>query len=149
MRGAHRSGRGRSNGSGGIRKRGPVRADRDGDLNMDATGGRDRGAKRSRQGSSRSTPDGGHSRDKTLNAIQQAVWDNNTSNANVRHGKRGGGNLAQVSVRGLRQSKAASNSDGGVESLTAFLEKKISTHYDPKAGPRPKISKVCATTNNM
>lgn len=143
---AFRGGRGRPNGAdrGGIRKRGPTRTDRDGDLDMDG-GGRGRGAKRGRGDSGRSTPMGGqpYARDRALNAIQKAIA-NNSSQANIRHGKPTGGNLEQVTVRGWKQSKAASNPDGGVESLLAFLEKKL-THSDSK-GPRAKITKVCATS---
>lgn len=151
MKGGHKGGRGHSGGSdrGGIRKRGPTRADRDGDLNMDTTGGgRNTGPKRSRQAttSRRSAPDAGQARGRTLNAIQKVIWDNSSSssNANFRRGKKGAG-LEQVRVRGWKQSRAVSNPDGGVESLLAFLEKKISTHLGPNAGLRAKISKVCVT----
>ena len=146
MRGSNRGGRGRSNGSdrGGIRKRGPTRTDRDGDLNMDAGGG-GRGTKKAREDSRRSTPDGGHARDRTLNAIQKAIWSNNhLPNASIRHGKQGGSSLEQVRVHGWKQSKAAWNADGGVESLIGFLERRMSSH-DSKGGPRARITKVCVT----
>lgn len=125
-----------------------MRADRDGDLDMDGGGpGRGRGGKRGRGDSGRSTPIGGglpYVRDRTLNAIQKAIASNSsTSQANIRHGKPSGGGLEQVSVRGWRQSKAASNRDGGVESLIAFLEKKLGPS-DSKTGPRARITKVCA-----
>ncbi|KKK22635.1 hypothetical protein ARAM_003033 [Aspergillus rambellii] len=133
--------RGRSGVSdrGGIRKRGaPTRVDRDGDLAMDAGAGR---GKRSRGDSGRPAPSGTRAptRDRTINAIQKALSSNTSSQANIRQGGRGGG-LEQVIVRGWKQSKAASNRDGGLESLITFLEKKL-TSPDSKAGPRARISK--------
>ncbi|KAF7170897.1 hypothetical protein CNMCM5623_003363 [Aspergillus felis] len=129
---------------GGIRKRGSTRIDRDGDLSMDGGAARGRG-KRARGDTGRATPAGGRpqARDRTLNAIQKAIASNADSQANIRQGTRGGA-LEQVSVRGWKQSKAASNRDGGRESLIAFLEKKL-TAPDSKAGARAKITKVCAT----
>jgi nuclear RNA export factor len=78
-----------------------------------------------------------------MDAIQKAITTGSSSQANIRQGGRGGG-LEQVSVTGWKQSKAASNRDGGVESLVTFLEKKL-TAPDSKAGARARISKVCAT----
>lgn len=51
------------------------------------------------------------------------------------------GGLEQLSVRGWRKSKAASNDDGGVASLIGFLEKKASP--SDQSLPRVKITKVC------
>jgi nuclear RNA export factor len=131
---------------GGIRKRGSTRIDRDGDLSMDGGAARGRG-KRARGDTGRATPAGGRPQardrtDRTLNAIQKAIA-SNADQANIRQGTRGAG-LEQVSVRGWKQSKAASNRDGGLESLIAFLEKKL-TAPDSKAGARARITKVCAT----
>ncbi|RHZ52008.1 hypothetical protein CDV55_102370 [Aspergillus turcosus] len=128
---------------GGIRKRGSTRIDRDGDLSMDAGTARGRG-KRARGDTGRATPAGGRPQardrtDRTLNAIQKAIASNADSQANIRQGTRGAG-LEQVSVRGWKQSKAASNRDGGLESLIAFLEKKL-TAPDSKAGARARITK--------
>lgn len=148
-----KGGRGRSNvpDRGGIRKRGPTRADRDGDLDMDGAGGGARGGKRGgRSDSDRSAPYARHSntRDRTLNAIQNAISTNSPSQANIRHGKPNAGTgLEQVRVSGWRQSKAATNRDGGVESLIAFLEKKLNPP-NFTSGPRAKITKVCATTTH-
>ncbi len=51
-------------------------------------------------------------------------------------------NLDQLSVVGLKRSKAAANTDGGVTDLLAFLERKA-TGNDP-TGPEPvRIRKVC------
>ncbi|KAE8352076.1 mRNA export factor mex67 [Aspergillus coremiiformis] len=135
--------RGRSSGStrGGIRKRGATkRVDRDGDLAMDAGSAQGRG-KKGRGDSSRSVATGprAQTRDRALDAIQKAITSNADSQANIRQGGRGS-SLEQVSIRGWKQSKAASNRDGGVESLIAFLEKKLNTS-DSKAGSRAKITK--------
>ncbi|PYH64594.1 mRNA export factor mexA [Aspergillus vadensis CBS 113365] len=132
--------RGRSGGSdrGGIRKRGAAtRVDREGDLMMDAGSARNRG-KKGRGDSGRSP-----AANKAMDAIQKAISSNSDAQANIRQGGRGSG-LEQVIVRGWKQSKAASNRDGGLESLIAFLEKKLSPP-DSKAGTRARITKVCAT----
>jgi nuclear RNA export factor len=49
--------------------------------------------------------------------------------------------LESLQIDGFGSSKAASNPDGGLESLLAFLERKANAH-DPKAKP-VKIKKVC------
>ncbi|GFN15533.1 nuclear mRNA export, poly(A)+RNA binding protein [Aspergillus tubingensis] len=128
--------RGRSGGSdrGGIRKRGAAtRVDREGDLMMDAGSARNRG-KKGRGDSGRS-----QAANKAMDAIQKAISSNSDTQANIRQGGRGSG-LEQVLVRGWKQSKAASNRDGGLESLIAFLEKKLSPP-DSKAGTRARITK--------
>ncbi|TPR11754.1 putative NAD(P)H-dependent D-xylose reductase xyl1 domain protein [Aspergillus niger] len=128
--------RGRSGGSdrGGIRKRGATtRVDREGDLMMDAGSARNRG-KKVRGDSGRS-----QAANKAMDAIQKAISSNSDTQANIRQGGRGSG-LEQVIVRGWKQSKAASNRDGGLESLIAFLEKKLSPP-DSKAGTRARITK--------
>ena len=137
-KGGRRSGGGGGGGGGGIRKqRAPAtRTDRDGDLAMDAAGiSKNRGRK--------SKPDSGpRTQTRALDAIQKAITSNSDSQANVRQGRRGPA-LEQAIVWGWKKSKAASNRDGGHESLLAFLEKKLSN--DPKTGARAKITKVCAT----
>lgn len=143
-----RGSRGRSGATdrGGIRKRGPTRTDREGDIDMDGGGGRGRG-KRGRGGdlgrhqiSSRPQV-----QDKTLNAIQQAITRSSDNQANIRQ-TRTGGPLEQISVRGWKQSRAKTQRDGGVDSLLGFLERKLASP-DPKASSRAKITKVCATCN--
>lgn len=135
---------------GGIRKRGPTRTDRDGDMDMDSSGAR--GGKKARGGSGRPlaarTSAGSRTqpRDKTLDAIQRAISDSKESQVNIRSGKNPNSNankLEQFSIRGWKQSKAASNRDGGVESLVAFLERRMNANT--KSGPRAKITKVCFT----
>ena len=51
--------------------------------------------------------------------------------------------LTQLIVRGLKDSKAASNPDGGIKDLLAFLERKASA--DVSARETVKIKKVCLT----
>lgn len=132
--------RGRAGGSdrGGIRKRGAAtKVDRDGDLSMDAGSARNRG-KKARTETGRSGAAGG-GRPRALDAIQKAITSNSDSQANIRQGGRGA-SLEQVIVRGWKQSKAASNRDGGLESLLTFLEKKLNTS-DSKSGQRARITK--------
>lgn len=128
---------------GGIRKRGPTRTDRDGDMDMDRPGVR--GGKRGRGDTGRPSASGRpQARERNLDLLQKAVSGGKDSQANIRQGKgSGGSNLEQFSVRNWKDSKAASNRDGGVESLTAFLERRLNA--STKSGPRAKITKVCST----
>ena len=140
----------RGGGRGGIQKRnkagGPVRVDRDGDLVMDATAAGDK--RRSGKGrlegpaSSRGAGrgHGGPSRGGNLGTVktQQAIIRGlETKQANVLESRITTG-VTTLQIDGLSSSKAASNRDGGVESLLAFLERKAS-------GPNRnvKIKKVC------
>jgi hypothetical protein len=144
------------NDRGGIRKRGPTRTDRDGDMDMDGGGAR---AKRNRADKSAlggraagtgagGRPSGsnrGQPRNKPIDSdlIQRAIYSAD-SQANVRdHKKKTGGDLELFSVRGWKSSKAASNRDGGLESLIAFLERRMNSFI--KSGPRAKITKVCSS----
>lgn len=110
-----------------------------------------RGGKRGRGDSGRSSRAGGgrsagggrpQTRDRTLNAIQQAISENNnkdSAQANVRHGKGGKGNSTQISITGWRKSNASTKRDGGVENLISFCERKLNSA--PK-GSRFKVTKV-------
>jgi hypothetical protein len=146
-----RGGRSTPTDRGGIRKKGgAVRIDRDGDLDMSTSADRGRGGNRGRGEPSRAMPSAsgrrpGFDHNRTLNTIQKALSSNATSHANVRQASGRGPRLEQVSVRGWKQSKAASNPDGGVGSLITFLEKKIATP-DAKSRQQPfhNITKVCA-----
>lgn len=134
-------------GSGGIRKRGPTRTDRDGDMDMDTSGAR--GGKKSRGGPGpvrpAARPAGGRQqqgRAKAADAIQRALGDNRgSSQANVRSGKGpSNSNLHEFIITGWAKSKASSNRDRGVENLLSFLERRMSAQ---QKGPKVKISKVC------
>ena len=52
--------------------------------------------------------------------------------------------LDKISVHGLKQSKAASNKDGGISDLMAFLERKATT--PDELTKSVKIKKVCLTS---
>jgi len=149
------------NDRGGIRKRGgPTRTDRDGDMDMDASGSR---VKKTR-------PDGGRSalggrvsgagaggraagsgnrtqaRDKNVDLIQRAIA-STESQANIRQSKRNAGKpkekLEMFSVRGWKDSKASTNKDEGREALVAFLERRMNSFT--KSGPRIRITQVSPT----
>lgn len=141
-------------GRGGIQKRkaGPTRVDKDGDLVMDPTATADkRRAARSQLGGSGSTrgkgagrTNGGpSSRGGTAGMIkaQQAIirgLSSKDSQANVLESRittKG----TRLQIGGFFSSKAATNPDGGIESLLAFLERKA-TGVDTNP---VKIKKVC------
>ena len=156
-----RSSRGRTGtpDRGGIRKRGaPVRIDHDGDLDMGAGGGGGGGDKgrggRHRLRGGRNAPEGrrpGGSGDRTVEALQKLISSNASSQANIRQPRKGGmandgSGLSQLSIRGWKSSKAASNPGGALESLIGFIEKKATPDpRSPAADQRLKISKVCLT----
>ena len=128
---------------GGIRKRPsgpPTRIDKDGDLVMDAGAaaksgrgrhetGRGRGAGRGRGGSVRGSTRG--------SAILRGIGAKQANILDSRSLSNG-----TLKVDGLRESKAAKNADGGLESLLGFLERKAAAHdVDPNRAV--KIKKVC------
>jgi nuclear RNA export factor len=130
---------------GGIRKRGPTRTDRDGDMDMDTSAARG-GAKRGRGNTGR-TPAGRsagsgrtQTRDRNIDAIQKAI-SNSQDSFSIRSGKNTNADrLEQYIVRGWKNSKASSRRDHGVDSLIAYLERRMNTI---KSGSRAKITKVC------
>lgn len=150
------SGAGKRIGRGGVQKRNAgsraTRADKDGDLVMDATttpGARSgKGLlnvqKSSRPGETsrgRTPPGPGRGGNLTSQRHQQAVLRGmNMKSVNVVESKAAA--LGALRVRGLQNSRAASNSDGGVESLLAFLERKASG-FDSKNYKPVRIKKVC------
>ncbi|MDF2435606.1 MAG: nuclear export factor [Mucilaginibacter sp.] len=104
------------------------------------------GAKRGR-GSTGRTPTGRsavsgrtQTRDRNIDAIQKAI-SNSQDSFSIRSGKNTNADrLEQYSVRGWKNSKISSRRDRGVESLVAFLERRMNTL---KSGSRAKITKVC------
>ncbi|KAJ5121841.1 hypothetical protein N7526_008778, partial [Penicillium atrosanguineum] len=128
---------------GGIRKqRGPTRTDRDGDMDMERPGVR--GGKRGRGDTGRSSgASRPQARARNLDLLETAVsGGGKDSQANIRQGQGSGSsnsNLESFSVSGWKNSKAAGKRDGGVESLTAFLERRMNAIV--KSGPRAKITK--------
>jgi nuclear RNA export factor len=126
---------------GGIRKRGaPTRTDRDGDLDMGAATQRGRGGKRARgHGPSRDLASRMElDRDRIHKAISSG---DATSQANIRQGVTKA-RTEEFSITGWKESKAASNPDGGIRSLVDWLEKKL---FSTKHG-RKNIIKVCSTS---
>lgn len=152
----------------------PARVDKDGDLVMDQAGSNSRASGRGRgaaiRGSARtrksSTSDalGARTSRSTRtgidpSAIQKAVLRGMGSSETVPRGPRsslrnvrGRGSTRttdeawdQITINGLKQSKAAANPGGGVSELIAFLERKA-TH--PDAPETVKIKKVCLTLHS-
>lgn len=139
---------------GGIRKRSitpmPSRLDRDGDVDMDAPLHNKRRRRRNEPSNGRGK-DGkgqGSDKEKTLDAIQKAVFGGEGNQANIRQGSKDrtrDGGLVRLTVRGWKDSKASSNADGGIESLIGFIERKATSLAEQHTKfPRVKISKVCA-----
>ncbi|KAI9828753.1 MAG: nuclear mRNA export, poly(A)+RNA binding protein [Thelocarpon impressellum] len=142
---------------GGIQKRrgGPVKTDKDGDLNMDA-GAAGSGAARGRatrgRGDAPKHTNGEAGRGRTaMNtgaprglfsgaALQKAIARGMAAGDATVRGPRAGVSVegalgeaagrgradAEITVRGLKESKAAANPDGGLKDLVAFLERKAS-----------------------
>jgi nuclear RNA export factor len=133
---------------GGIQKRrgggGPIRVDKDGDMDMDVGG-----AIRSQSGKGRidSTPyskgagrgRGGPARGNNLNKAQAIVRSIGAHQVNIVESPA----TATLKIDGLSSSKAASNSDGGLESLLGFLERKAAG-LDAKSNRSIRIKKVCS-----
>ena len=153
---------------GGIQKRNsiPIRVDRDGDLVMGAAGSGSRGSGRGSAAGRGSTqgrrhdPLGVRSHPPRTgidpSAIQKSVLRSMGSDEPVSRGARsslrsvrgrGRGQdtregLNRITIKGLKQSKAAGNPDGGVSDLIGFLERKA-TNPDAPAREAVKIKKVC------
>lgn len=172
----------RSNNRGGIQKRpgGPIRVDKDGDLDMDAAGGpaKDRGAGRVSRGAlqSRANPRSrfGSGRDTNSSRLTRGIADAAGLQKTIIRGlgldrnfprgsgftprttKQAGKSLVkerdlnararweQIIVRGFQNSKAASNPDGGIKDLIAFLERKASAP-DASARDLVRVKQVCLT----
>lgn len=140
------------------KRRAPAgRVDKDGDLVMDAAGGveqrkggkgrpegtgpRSSGARAGRSGSSISTARGNLVSQRSQQAILRGIGNQDVNLIDTRKGHgsttgitggagrlRGRDVLVHISVQGIKQSKAASNPDGGVKDLLGFLERKATAH---------------------
>ncbi|RDW78161.1 hypothetical protein BP5796_06013 [Coleophoma crateriformis] len=134
---------------GGIQKRrnGPVRVDKDGDLDMEATNEKSkagkgrldapsssRGAKAGRGGNAQ--PRNSLVTQKAQQAILRGL---STDQASIRESRISKGNV-YLKVDGLKSSKAASNPDGGIANLLSFLERKAKP-VNPKSSKKVKIKK--------
>lgn len=147
------------------RNRGPMRADKDGDLDMDAASTIRKSRGRVPRVNRDYVPTPGvvgskSSRDMTATGMQKAILREMGSRDTLRRSDlktrlgrtmwRGrdrnvGEGLTQITVRGFQGSKAASNPDGGINDLLAFLERKASAP-DASARDMVRIKKVCLTS---
>ncbi|KAI0974562.1 hypothetical protein F4678DRAFT_423186 [Xylaria arbuscula] len=122
---------------GGISKRrgaGPLKVDRDGDLNMGASATANASQSQPRRPKNNSTSSGPATRTSSRNPrptakaqqIIQRVINGETSQVSSRRSGRRPDTvpLATLKVEGLQSSKAASNEGGGLRELLAFLERK-------------------------
>lgn len=140
----------RGGGRGGIGKRraGPIRVDKDGDLDMDGSGRAKAGKGRLDSPNLPRSQGGGRGRAPTprgaqLNTqkAQQAILRGlGAKQANVLDSRAAGNTTLQID--GLKSSKAASNADGGLESLLGFLERKAAG-LDSGSNRTVRIKKVC------
>ncbi len=145
----------RGGGRGGIQKRrggAPARIDKDGDLVMDAGAAGDKrragrgriegGAPSKPLGSGRTNSGPSRGGNQGLLRAQQAIMRGMESKqANILESRITSGGTT-LRIEGLSSSKAASNPDGGLESLLGFLERKASG-LDAKSNRPVKIKKVC------
>lgn len=154
---------GKSGSRGGIQKRkgGATRTDGDGDLDMDSVAAR--GAKsastrsvgskgRSTTRAAASSNTRGASRTaqtvlKHLNNGDVSSLASRITNTGATKPSRGKPpNLTYLRVHGLKGSKAASNPDGGLKDLLAFLERKASSLASGTRKRNIMIKKVCYST---
>ncbi|KAK1244931.1 hypothetical protein MKX08_004560 [Trichoderma sp. CBMAI-0020] len=123
---------------GGIQKRrGPTKTDNDGDLDMDAPSKRlNRGSTNETRGRGRSSgrgPQPSRGAAKVAQIVMKQLGSGNSSDLSARVSRptrsRGGyiEGLTWLRIRGLKQSKAASNPDGGLSDLLSFMERKASS----------------------
>lgn len=128
----------KSSSRGGIQKRrGPTRVDTDGDLDMDGPSKRPNRGPANEAAGSRGRPSGrGPAPSRGAAKVAQIVMKqlgNGSSDlaSRVSRPTRGRGGytegLTWLRVRGLKQSKAASNADGGLSDLLSFMERKASS----------------------
>jgi len=102
---------------GGISKRrGANKTDRDGDVSMDAPAG----------GSAPRGPRGGRGSNKGTRTSSRIAQNVKLYSSEGGQGSKSHFNRVTLKVHGVRESKAASNSDGGRRALLEFLEKKAS-----------------------
>ncbi|KAH6610529.1 mrna export factor mex67 [Trichoderma cornu-damae] len=130
----------KSSSRGGIQKRrGPTRVDNDGDLDMDGpakrlnrvpatetSGGRGRPSGRGGSQPSRGAAKVAQIVMKQLGGGNPSDLASRVSKPSRLRGARVEG-LSWLRIRGLKQSKAASNSDGGLSDLLSFMERKASS----------------------
>ncbi|KAI1369360.1 hypothetical protein F5Y08DRAFT_293119 [Xylaria arbuscula] len=125
---------------GGISKRRdarPVKVDRDGDLNMDASTSGNASRSQPRRSNNNATSSGAPPRTSSRNPrptakaqqIIQRVLNGDSSQISTRRASRRTDAVPSVTlkVEGLKESKASSNEGGGLRDLLTFLERKSQT----------------------
>lgn len=143
---------------GGIQKKraGATKTDGDGDLDMDSAAAR-RSAKaagtQASAGSSKpstraSTAKNARGASKVAQNVLKHLSNGAgggelASRVGTRSRGKNAGNLSYLRVCGLKQSKAASNPDGGVSDLLGFLERKASSFTTGRQKRQIMIKKVC------
>lgn len=134
---------------GGVQKRkSGLRTDGDGDLDMSAT--TRRSARNAGAGATRGGAAGKSSRgaSKISDAVQRHLkngdvdLESRVSQPGDRKKGRPVPNLTYLRVRGLKDSKASRNSDGGLSDLLAFLERKATSFTSGRRKRQVKIKKV-------
>lgn len=154
----------------GIKKRGtggPVRTDRDGDLDMGAhtlANGPSRGGRQASKASdpptgprrsTRSAPAGGRAPKPTTRAADMVkkIIESGSGNmtSRITAGIRGSrpinaANTMTLKIGGLKDSKAANNEGGGLNDLLIFIERKASTAG--KSGRAVRVKKVSQHIRN-
>ncbi|KAK7563915.1 hypothetical protein BKA81DRAFT_405634 [Phyllosticta paracitricarpa] len=133
-----------NSGRGSKRRHGATRTDRDGDISMDA---RPQNTNRVGKASSRGGPTRPSGRPSVnTNALQRELLKNTNNGASsIAKPSRPAQPPAptirvQYRVTGFKASKASVNEDGGVGSLVAFLEKKVSFNMQKNAKSRGAAS---------
>lgn len=147
---------------GGISKRkGPARTDGDGDLDMDASGRRPKksaastqeaGGQKSRPVTRSSVPSKRGASRTAQTIIKHLTSGDSNIAARITEGKSGKGrntSLTFLRVRGLKESKAASNQGGGLNDLLGFLERKASSFLTGRSKRSVVIKKVCPVIEGM
>lgn len=140
---------------GGIQKRraGATRVDGDGDLDMDAPARRAKKPVPTEPSSARtrptrsSAPTGPKAASRTAQTVLKHLSNGTASTLASRVSSAAAGKssapLTFLRIRGLKESKAATNPDGGRKDLRSFLERKASSFRTGSRKRNVAIKKVC------
>ncbi|PSR91920.1 TAP domain-containing protein [Coniella lustricola] len=139
---------------GGIAKRGrssAVRIDRDGDLDMDTSAAGARSGSGASKSTNTSTRRSGRASApaKSTSRLQQNITRHLGGDiSQTPRASRVTGNNTTLAIMGLKASRAASNSDGGIRSLLEFLEKKA-THVKTTGSERGRRVRPVAIKKSL
>lgn len=130
---------------GGIqKKRAGTKTDGDGDLDMDSAARRANKPTAGAGGAQpRSTRSSARNPRGTSKAAQTAIKHITNGGSKGRGKAQNSAGLSYLRIRGLKQSKASSNQDGGVSDLLSFLERKASSFSTDRQKRNIMIKKVC------